>query len=100
MIILTQYFHNIKYTFKTLGSNHPFGDFGHVGYGSSNTDNRGRALEQMRNLSFLNIGTASTCIASESGSVINITAITNTMKDIVHGWKVSKRSTNLDHNLI
>ena len=72
-------------------------------YGSNRTDARGRALEQIflrNNLTFLNVGTSPTCTASDQGSVIDITAITNTMENIVHGWKVSQKESNSDHKLI
>ena len=32
--------------------------------------------------------------------MIDITAITNTMENVISGWKVSKRHSNSDHNLI
>ena len=74
-----------------------------VVFGSEHTDARGKNLEHIflrNNLSFLNIGAVPTCTASDRGSVIDITGITNTMEDIVNNWKVSKRDTNSDHKLI
>ena len=72
-------------------------------FGSRENDNRGRILEHIilkNNLTFLNVGSLPTCTAGERGSVIDITAITNTMEDIVSDWRVSKRESNSDHKLI
>ena len=74
-----------------------------VVYGGQENNQRGRVLEQLilnNNLTFLNLGTVPTCTAGDRGSVIDITAITNTMDGIITGWKVSKRESNSDHKLI
>ena len=72
-------------------------------YGSSSTDTRGRTLEQImlqNNLSFLNIGTVPTCTAGIQGSVIDVTAITGCMEDLVSDWKVSNLESYSDHKII
>ena len=72
-------------------------------YGSRLTDTRGKVLEDIlirNNLHTLNIGIAPTCMASNPGSVIDMTAITSGMESLISDWKVSKMHSESDHRII
>ena len=72
-------------------------------YGSSSTDKRGRILEDIlvaNNLLTLNIGSVPTCTSGSSGSVIDVTAITSGLENMVENWKVSKLNSESDHTII
>ena len=81
------------------------GDFNarNVIYGSKTTDKRGKIFEDIliaNNLYTLNVGTIPTCMASSQGSVIDVTAITSGMENVVENWKVSKMNSESDHRFI
>ena len=72
-------------------------------YGSNTTDTRGKIFEDIlikNNLLTLNIGTAPTCTAGNQGSVIDVTAISSGMEDLISDWRVSKLQSESDHKII
>ena len=74
-----------------------------VCWGSSNTNQRGRALLEYlvtTNLSVLNRGTKPTFVVSNRQEVIDITLVTSSIESLMTGWRVSDEESLSDHRYI